>query len=293
MKALPSKFKYISLAVASIFTQAAAAQDIHFLLQDQFQLNGLDNGNYFEAGAGIGWIETADYFVEQDDDEEGIFALIIGGRYQTHGFFIEAIDGADDGLNLGYQLFNYQDQFTVDLIGANLRGELSEDDDYDDLKDSDNLNERERLELLEDRDTFYAGAGLRATVRFGQSVIQGKIVTDYSGNGEIASLKVGHSWMLSEDLTLYGLAGVEYLSEDTSQYWYGIEADETVAQFGEYSADSAVNYITEIGIKYALTENWHYKAYAIYKKLDDEIVDSPIINDDYQAVVMNNFTYRF
>ena len=87
--------------------------------------------------------------------------------------------------------------------------------------------------------------------------------------------------------------GVEWLSEEVTDYYYGVSAAHARAGRAAYQADSAVNYSLELSTTYPFRKNHAFQVRAAYKRFGDEITDSPIVDRDDVTEFGVGYIYRF
>ncbi|NTS76077.1 MipA/OmpV family protein [Catenovulum sp. SM1970] len=250
-----------------------------------------ENGGFFELGASAGYYSNPRILSSDDYDDGFVAGLIMSGDYRYNGFFIEADHNTSDGLNLGYTLANI-DNWTIDLLAGSVIGKV--DTEFtDEFEKKEFPTDEEKLEYLDERDTLFAGAGIRLTGYFNNFVMQYRLVTDiYESNGVVSTIRFGRNWQY-RNWNYHGIFSLEYTSEKTNNYWYGISQDEAVLQYTPYEAKDSFNVSAEVGVSYPINENWVYRSFARYKWLDSTISNSPLIDDDYEFVVINSITYVF
>lgn len=175
----------------------------------------------------------------------------------------------------------YQDeQFSVDLLGK-YRFEAYE------------AGDSASLIGIKDRDGTVE-AGLGADWRFEQVVLSGKVFTDLldeHGGQEInLRLKKPFRWRM---LFLAPYLGVSLRSDDFSTYYYGVDATETIAGRPEYELGWTTNWQAGLAIRVGLNQNIMLSTLFGLEILDQEIADSPIIDQDTQFFTMLGIAYGF
>jgi outer membrane protein len=87
--------------------------------------------------------------------------------------------------------------------------------------------------------------------------------------------------------------GFSWLSNDLADYYYGVRSDETKVGRPAYSAGSGVNWFAGLGTDYKLDEKWSLFAQFSYEWLNNEITDSPIVDDDYKITILAGAMYKY
>ncbi|WP_076407460.1 MipA/OmpV family protein [Shewanella sp. UCD-KL12] len=110
--------------------------------------------------------------------------------------------------------------------------------------------------------------------------------------GTEASLK----WLynLAIDEWNFELALVfDWKSEEVVDYYYGIRPSENAYWSENYKAESALNTGIELTSHYVLSDHWKLLFLARYTQIADEIVASPLLNEDYTSTFFVGTAYRF
>ena len=97
-------------------------------------------------------------------------------------------------------------------------------------------------------------------------------------------LRASYSIMATRNFNVTASTKVEALSEDTTDFLYGING---------YAPDSAVNVSFAVIGSYKFSKNWLMLGGAGVNLLDDEIADSPIVEDDTQSMALLGVAYSF
>ena len=274
LMALSCANNVFSADIATDIRKAAAGPDI-------------SNGGHFEVGLGFDYINSA-ILTTSDNDDGTNATLEVGGAYRYNGLFIELSQGTLDGLSIGYHLWS-NDTWAVDFLGSSINGVLTEEED----DNRSNGSEAERNEALIDRDTFYNGAGFRATGYFGNTIFQYRLVSDiHDDNGVVSTLRLGRSWQF-RNWNFHSVVSASYASAKTSRYWYGITESEATTRFTEYDIDSTMAYTAEIGLTYPISEHVVFRSSARYTQYSSDIRDSPLVDDKGSAYIATSINYVF
>ncbi|TQV89378.1 MipA/OmpV family protein [Aliikangiella coralliicola] len=203
--------------------------------------------------------------------ESGL-SVFVNGRYQwENGLFVELPGGSHElnpGLNYGYNFFN-TDHWSFDLLAHKSQG---------DIVFNATINE-ESIKLKKEGDVR---AGFRATGNFDQDTVQ-LIVTPYSfsddyDDGVYASLWFARGWQY-KNWNFHASLGFQYRSEEILDYFYGVSEALAIPGVPVYQAGSGVNVNAQFGVSYPITKNWIFESYLRHTKVDDSILDSPIISN--------------
>ena len=86
---------------------------------------------------------------------------------------------------------------------------------------------------------------------------------------------------------------LDWKSEEVVDYYYGIRPSESAYWSENFQAGSAINTGIELTSHYVLTEHWELLFLARYTQLADEIVASPLLNEDHTSTFFVGTAYRF
>ncbi len=110
--------------------------------------------------------------------------------------------------------------------------------------------------------------------------------------GTEASLKWLYNLAIDEWNFEFALV-FDWKSEEVVDYYYGIRPSESLYWSENYKAESALNTGLELTSHYVLTDHWKLLFLARYTQIADEIVASPLLNEDYTSTFFVGTAYRF
>lgn len=142
-------------------------------------------------------------------------------------------------------------------------------------------------DLLDDRDdTVEAGFQLGLEGRFGE--IELAVLADVldASGGYKATAEYGYPIYISERFTLTPTVGVEWLSKDTADYYYGTLDAEVARGVVSYRPGSAAIPEVGLGVEYAFSERWMLMGNVSYQFLPTKITDSPLLDSKRSAQLM-------
>jgi outer membrane protein len=233
----------------------------------------------WEASVGAGFFGASDnltiYKRDDDDYKDGIF-IPIDASYIGEQFYFKA--EVREGLILGYTLIRNQNWAIDALLSPRFLGTIDND----------------LLEDLDDRDPDLH-LGLRYSSYFDDSLIRLDVSQDISDrdNGFTIGASYDKEWQL-KNWIVTGTVTITYISEDVTDYYYGVDNDEATNQFPVYRGDASLISAVAIDAEYPLAENWTFNANLAYFMLGDEIKDSPItIDEDSISIVSSSLRYHF
>jgi len=151
---------------------------------------------------------------------------------------------------------------------------------------------------MKDRDSsFNLGLKLRTRTPVGTFIVSGGYDVTGKSDGFEGSLMYTTLLPLgSSKLRLYPEAGIDYWSKKVSDYYFGVNSDETTATRSQYSiGDGSMNYFLGYSAEYPLTKNWGLTHSLRKTWYDDQILDSPIVDDDKASdlQILFGLTYDF
>jgi len=192
--------------------------------------------------------------------------------YESKDFFFK-------GRSLGYHLLK-KGQFSLDVIGE------WRFDGYDD-------SDSNFLRGMDDRQMTLDG-GVELSYFDGWGVMNVSFVSDMLGrhDGQELSLNYGKR-LIKGKWTLTPAAGAIWHSHNLADYYYGVRPNEALAQRPAYSVGQAWNPTVRLNVMYKINEQWSALGLIRYERLDNEISDSPIVDDDYQIQFMAGLMYQF
>jgi hypothetical protein len=248
------------------------------------------NGGFLEVGvaAVIERRIKAGLDPESDNEVSLDLGLSISAGYRYRQLFVEASDSGFDGLNFGVTLFD-SDRWSVDLLLANIAGQINEDDD--DAPPPVTESERNRATL--ERDSLFIAAGTRVTGYFDDTILQLRLVSDWYGdNGILGSARIGRQWQLG-NWNVQAIAGARYNSAQFNNYLYGVSSEEQSQRFAQYSAKRAWIPEVEFGASLPLGENWVYSTRLRYRHYPSSVTNSPLVAHSSDVILYSGIHYVF
>lgn len=140
------------------------------------------------------------------------------------------------------------------------------------------------IDRLEDRD-HGADAGLAARWELGGNDIIVRAMADITDTSEgyEVSADFGRRFRVGR-VTLAPGIGVQWLSDDLADYYYGVRSTETFSGLA-YQPDSAVIPRVSLGFAVPLGQSkWRVQGLVQYRFLPDELSDSPLLEPDSDGV---------
>ncbi len=225
-------------------------------------------------GVGVGH-ESSPY---RDWDENETSALPFISYERGNVFF--------EGSTLGYTVFEEESDesgYFLALIGnIELGGYKASDSPF--------------FAGMADRDDTAFELGIAAGVFTSIGLFEFTVVQDVADahDGLIADLS--YSLPFGDEQAGYEISpylGATYYSDDYNDYYYGVRANEATSIRPAYQADGGVNPYIGIGLFYRINAHWGLVGDLRYEKLNSNIEDSPLIEEDNVTSAMLGITYSF
>ncbi|MPY22642.1 MipA/OmpV family protein [Shewanella psychropiezotolerans] len=274
------------LLTLMIIPGVSAASDIASSVSGGVE-DRLADGGYFELGVSVYGVNKVD--IRQIDHQSVEPSLLISGMYQYKGLFVEMIHQSQDGINLGFNFWN-SENWSLDLLLANLQSSRSRPEGVDPSM----LDEADRNAYLMSEDSWYVGAGFRATRYWGDRyVFQYRLVSDYyDGQGISSTARLGTSWQV-RNWNFHALGSIEYSSATLNRHFFSVSDEEATELFPEYQPGSSFSYGMELGVAYPLSESFVFRAMYRLNVLSNEVTDSPFNQTGYVSFFNASISYVF
>ena len=228
--------------------------------------------------AGLGVVGNTGLYVGEDTNVTPIPIL----SYEGERFFIRGLYG---GMSL----------YKNELITLNGILSVNMDQlDVDDLSESKLTQKNLSRAQLEDRD-ISADIGLETILKLPYGIVSVQALNDIGGASDAAEAKINYQyfWRLNNQLMLIPNVGLEWLSDDRANYYYGTLHSEVVKGVEKYTPNSVVIPHISLGASYSFNPKWKATSAVIYKFLPDKIVDSPLVDTSSTTNFFMGVTYKF
>lgn len=153
------------------------------------------------------------------------------------------------------------------------------------------------LSGMKDRDaSFNVGLKLNTKTPLGLFVLSGGYDVSGKHGGFEGSLMYTNLFPLGgSKLRFYPELGLAYWSRSVSDYYFGVNQNEITVGRGEYSLDSTSNVFLGYRMEYPLNKNWGITHSLRSTWYDDDILDSPVVDEDADSDLKASFglTYDF
>lgn len=192
--------------------------------------------------------------------------------YESEDFFFK-------GRAVGYHLVK-KGGLSLDILGQ------WRFDGYDD-------SDSRFLRGMDDREmTLDAGIELSYNDGWGKTSVS--FVSDILGRHDGQEISVSYGKRFTKGKWAFTpAAGAIWHSHNLADYYYGVRPNEALAQRPAYSVGEAWNPMVRVNVMYQINKQWSAMGIIGYEWLDNEISDSPIVDDDYQIQCMVGVMYLF
>ena len=220
----------------------------------------------FSAGPGV---IISDKPYKGMDTETNAFPFFM---YEGEDFYLR-------GPSFGYKVYD-KDGLSLDAL-LSWRFDGYDDDDSDDL---DGMDARDM--------TAEMGAALSYKDSFGTTRLS--FLNDVLGRHDGRELELSYSKTYRDrQLTVTPSAGINWQSENFTDYYYGVRSKEALASRPTYHPSDAVNLFMSVRMTYQLNEQWNIFTRFKHEWLSNEISDSPIVDKSRQNSFMAGLIYQF
>src|SRR4030095_3035878 len=97
---------------------------------------------------------------------------------------------------------------------------------------------------------------------------------------------IGNSWLL--DMR----AGIAWQSAELTSYLYGVDAAEARPGLDSYAPGGALNYEASLFVSYQIGRRWLALGSVTFRRLDEEITRSPLVERSHDAGGFVGLAYR-
>ncbi|KZN38489.1 hypothetical protein N480_12615 [Pseudoalteromonas luteoviolacea S2607] len=146
---------------------------------------------------------------------------------------------------------------------------------------------------MEDRDmSFDFGLEAEIDTDFGEFGLKYTQDVTNTHEGYEATLSYGLPIMVEKGRIVPYIAA-SYASEDLTNYYYGVKANEATADRTFYQVDSATNFEVGVSSDWFFGQNHMIKADISYTSFDSSIKDSPLVDKSGTFQVLLGYVYVF
>ncbi|MCY7294783.1 MipA/OmpV family protein [Alteromonas sp. a30] len=193
-----------------------------------------------------------------------------GGAYYKN-IFIESTPNRNNQLTLGYTLVNTPKK-QINLITSSWFYPFSASDQKSSSQRLDGIKKRKRTSEV----------GLEYnTLKYGFDT-QFRVLHDAFSvhNGTIINLNIGKS-LFTKTFYIRPSIGLAYITQNATNYYYGIDADETTNSRSEYHPSGDWIAAARLYLDRPINEHWSFVAAFNLAYVGNEISRSPIVDSSY------------
>lgn len=191
--------------------------------------------------------------------------LLAGGAYYKD-FFFESSPLSHRPLTLGYTLDSSND-YRINLVVDSWFSDINPKDAIDNSLDGINTR-HSSIEVGLEYERAYTHYDVRVRVLRDAFSTHG---------GAIASFEISSPLFFKNTLIIPSLS-VAYLSEDATDYYYGIDPDEATPERPVYQPNGGLVSSVRFYLERPFNKHWSLIGFAGYARLSKAIADSPIVN---------------
>jgi MipA family protein len=230
--------------------------------------NLAEDDNYWELDVGLALEYGRHYINGLDAHPEGSakVQLLLSGGYYYHDFFVEVNPLIGRSLTLGYSLQRTK-HFVVNLIAESL---------FQGFEQS-NQKQGALLTGIKPRHTSL-DTGIEAYYSHDYGETRVRILHDISNTHNGYVLAMDHAYpIFRKRWTIWPSYGVSWLSQDATNYYFGITAAEVNPVRPQYQPTSAFTHKFNLYAAYQVNSHLSYIIYADYILFSGNINNSPLV----------------
>lgn len=142
-----------------------------------------------------------------------------------------------------------------------------------------------------DQRKFSYLAGIEYHHWFKNSLLQLSVLSDITNTHSGKEIRFAYAYNVSQNLaTTFGFT---WKDKNLSDYYYGVKRDESVDYPGAYKANHSLTPFVRISFNRQTFDRDSWRFSIEYQRLDSQISNSPIVNDDYILTIYAGKTFRF
>lgn len=137
-------------------------------------------------------------------------------------------------------------------------------------------------------------ASLNYQYEFDYGELGFSVAADISGShdGYKLSASYGYPMILGKFMVTPKLS-VEWVSEEINQFYYGVTGEDVKQGRALYTPESGINYSAGVTGFYPITQQHSIMLFAEYQRYDDQVFNSPIVDEQSATTFGLGYVYRF
>ncbi|MBL4908555.1 MAG: MipA/OmpV family protein [Alteromonadaceae bacterium] len=253
----------------------AAEQSIHST--EEIKTNLDDDDSYWELDLGLVVEFNKHYIQGINEDKQGDLSglLLLSGGYYYKDFFLEVSPLIDRPLTIGYSLQRTK-HFVVNVIAESL---------FDGFDQASQRHGSQLTGINTRRTSLDAGVEVYYSYQYGETRF--RVLKDISNthNGYVIAFDYAYP-IFKKRWTIWPSYGITWLSSNTTDYYFGIDADEVTATRPQYQPESAFTHKLNLYIAYQYNTHLSFIGYGDYILFSQNINNSPLVapnNDSFRV----------
>ncbi len=243
---------------------------------EQIKTNLNEDDSYWELDLGISLEFGKNYIQGIDEHEKGDLtgSLILSGGYYYKDFFLEVSPLIGRPFTIGYSLQRTK-HFVVNLIAESLFQGF----------DQSSQNHGQQLTGIKSRNTSLdAGVEVYYSHQYGETRFRALHDVSNTHNGYVIAFDYAYPLFMKR-WVVWPSYGIAWLSENTTDYYFGVSKSEALSYRPFYKPSSAFTHKVNLYVAYQYNTNISFIGYGDYIVFSNEINRSPLIspnNDSFR-----------
>lgn len=264
------KFKQLACILLLLFSATSIARE-----DTQENETEVDNLNWdLDLGLAVTHFRSGIQGLDKNESGELALQTLVSGGLYYKNFFIESTPLTGNPITFGY-ILKQKERLQVNFIAESLFSSIS----------SEHQERGDTLTGIKDRDGSLE-AGLEVLYSTKHADIRFRALHDVAGihKGGIVGLDIARP-IYTDEFIIWPSLGVDFISANSVDYYFGIDADEANAQRTEYTPGSAWIGKFRIYIERQINESWSLVAFGGYSYFSEDINHSPLVfpkNESYK-----------
>lgn len=143
---------------------------------------------------------------------------------------------------------------------------------------------------LSTRKFSYMG-GLEYSIEWSNQLIQIAALSDITGIHSGNEVRFAYQYQATKNVR--ATAGFTWKDKKLTDYYYGVNEDEIVDNRAVYQAESSISPFVRMTYRTSLDDGDSLRVSVQYQKLDSQISQSPVVNDDYVVTFFAGRNFSF
>lgn len=146
------------------------------------------------------------------------------------------------------------------------------------------------LQGMEERE-MTVDAGFSGTAEGDWGQLELGVLTDVLDRHSGQEVRLSYGYELGDrNLSVTPFAGLRWMSADLADYYYGVRPAEATPARPAYEVSSTTSAFAGATARYRLGERWSLFGMLAWQRLEDEVHESPIVEDDRSGMLLITLT---